>query len=156
MAGRTANIIFVVLCLAGALYYAAGYVRPPKPSEAVLNSAEVEKAYGDISAQVAAGKTDETILELRRRSEKGPYPGAALYFLGELAYAEGAYPQALLQYRKASEANPSLFDKGGPFKARERVLRNIELLQSGPWKGQRPQGIADLQFLVRRLNGGCE
>jgi tetratricopeptide (TPR) repeat protein len=156
MALRAFNILFVLACLAGALWYGAGYVSPPKAADVYVSPAEVESAYKELSSALEAGETDEALLELRKRSEKGPYPGAALYFLGQLAYAEGAYPQALLHYRKASEKNPSLFDRGGPFKAREKVLKNLDALKNGPWKGQRPAGIADLQFLVRRLNGGCE
>ncbi|TAL15599.1 hypothetical protein EPN96_12610 [bacterium] len=156
MAARAFNVLFVVLCLAGALWYGAGYVRLPRAAAVYVSPAEVESAYKELSAALEEGRTDEALLELRKRSEKGPYPGAALYFLGELAYAEGAYQQALFHYRKAAEKNPSLFDKGGPFKAREKVLKNLDGLRNGPWKGQRPAGIADLQFLVRKLNGGCE
>lgn len=155
MASRAARLLFIALCLALALWYGLN-TSPAQKGEAAADPASVELSYRELAAAVREGKGDTAFLEARRRAEKGPFPAAAYFILGQIAYREGAYQQAMAHYRKAVELGPYLADQNGPLGARGKILYDVEALRNGPWKGQKPQGIADLQYLLRRFSGGCE
>ncbi len=155
MALRAARAFFIFACLSLALWYGLK-IEPAQKGEAVADPAAVESAYREIALAIDSGKGDSVFLEVRKRSEKGPYQAAAYFFLGELAYGEGSYQQAMAHYRKAVEKGPYLADKNAPLGASGKILAKIDALRNGPWKGQKPQGTADLSYLLRRLSGGCE
>jgi tetratricopeptide (TPR) repeat protein len=117
---------------------------------------EVEASYAETLKLIDAGKTDEAVLHLTPRVEKGPHRGAALYLLGEIAYGEGAYGPALDYYKNALEADRALTDKSAPFNAATTMAKRVEALRSGPFAGKRTAETKVMNYLLRQLAGGCQ
>ncbi len=162
MPGRTngAVALAVAVCLgwAGveARHLAGGAPRPDACALRAADPGAVEKSFAAVLAARDAGNTEQALLELRERAARGPYPGYASYLLGELAYAEGAYPAAVGQFRTAVEREPGVGDRRAAFRAGAKILQRLEDLRRGPWAGRGPAEIPDLYYLQRRLAGGCE
>ena len=157
---RLLPVAAAVLFLAGAAYYASAVdrsaLRRPGCDAAYANRAEVEKSYADVLPLLDGGRRDEAVMALRRRAERGPFEGAAHYLLGEAAYAERAYGASMRAYRKALETEPSLGDRDAPFDAGRTMLARAEALRKGPWAGNAAPEAAHMNFLIRRLSGGCK
>lgn len=153
---RLLPLFATLALLAGAGWYAAQSAPVRREACSSASRAEVEGSFGEIRAQQAAGRPEEALLALRRRAEKGPHAAAATFLLGEAAYAEAAYGTAMSQFRKALELDASLSDRDAPFDAGRVMLARAEALRRGPWAGSRGPDVAAMQFLLRRLAGGCE
>lgn len=152
----------MVVCLAGAAWFATGV----DPSAAKVCAAgsrltppEVEKSFEEATALMGAGRTVEALLLLEKRaataaSDRGP----ALYLLGELAYGEGAPARAVDRYIEALKADPSLSDRNAPFGAAGRMAARSAELRKGRWASldRSSQELARLNYLDRRLGGGCK
>ena len=117
---------------------------------------EVEASYAETLKLIGMGKTDEAVLRLAPRAEKGPHRGAALYLLGEIAYGEGAYGPALSYYKNAVETDQALTDKSSPFNAAATMAERVEALRSGPFAGKRTAETKVMNYLLRQLAGGCQ
>lgn len=128
---------------------------PRVPSPAVPTR-QVEESFADIRAALAADRTDEATLALRRRIEHGPHRGYAWYLLGEAAFRQGAYAAAVRHFRRAVESDPTVVDRRAPFQAGTVLDGHLTALLNGPWSTERPPEVRDLYFLRRRLGGGCE
>jgi tetratricopeptide (TPR) repeat protein len=157
---RLLPVAAALLCLAGAGWYVsrvdASAARRPDCASSAVSRLEVEKSFAEIQALTDAGKREEAVLALRSRVERGPYPGAALFLLGEITYGEGAYGPAVGYFKKALEADPSLSDRDAPFHAARRMLDRAEALRKGPWADNAAPEAPQMNFLIRRLSGGCE
>lgn len=119
-------------------------------------AAAVEASYAPIRDALGQGRDAEALLSLRDRAARGPYPGYAWFFLGEVAYREGAATAAVGHYRRAVETDPSVADRGAAFGAARTLGQRLEALREGPWAANPPPEIRDLYLLQRRLAGGCE
>ncbi len=118
--------------------------------------AEVEARFAPIRRQIESGRVEEALLSLRPMAEKGAYRGYARFWLGEIAFRQGAYAQAVRAYRRAVEQAPDLGDRDGPFGARRALEVRLAFLRKGPWARNPPREVRDLYYLQRRLAGGCE
>ncbi len=153
--------VAVAACLAWAGVEARGLVgaRPGRPDPCAgrpAPAAEVEDAFLGVRTALAAGRRERALFDLRRRAEHGPFPGYAEFWLGELAYEEGAYPAAVRHYRAAVDREPAVYDRGAAFGAGKVVAGRLEALRSGPWARNPPPEVRDLYYLQRRIAGGCE
>ncbi len=117
---------------------------------------EVEARFAPVRKQIESGRMEEALLSLRPMAEKGGYRGYARFWLGEIAFRQGAYAQAVRAYRQAVEQAPDLGDPDGPFGARRVLEARLSFLRKGPWARKPPREIRDLYYLQRRLAGGCE
>ena len=126
--------------------WAAG---PPDPAAVVAS-------FQPILAVREAGRSEESLLMLRERAEKGPYPGYAWYFLGEAAQREGALAAAVMSYRKAVAADPTVADRQSAFGTSDALRRSLAELKVSAWARSGPPELAELRYLERRLAGGCE
>ncbi|PLX41037.1 MAG: hypothetical protein C0608_07255 [Deltaproteobacteria bacterium] len=148
--------LLIILSLAGGAYYAR-QIKPGDDRACITSDPqEVERSYSLALKALKDGKREETLLFLRKRAEKGPHKGGALYLLGNLAYEEGAYTSAVDNYRMALKADRTLGDAGGPFNAKKTILMNMEALKRGPWRGRNTKELSGVNGLLRALNGGCE
>jgi len=148
--------LFIAISLAGGAYYATQIKPGADRGCAATDPAEVERSYALALKALEDGKREETLLFLRKRAEKGPHEGGALYLLGNLAYEEGAYASAVDNYRAALKADRALGDTGGPFNAKNTILKNMEELKRGPWRERDVKALTGVNGLLRTLNGGCE
>ncbi len=148
-----------LLCLAAAGWQvtliepgqAFGYRAPQRPDPAA-----VEKSFADEVELLKSGKSTQALLSLRRRAEKGPFPGPALYLMGVEAYRQGAYSQAVEHWQKGVKLYPYLGDRDAPFGAAKRMNMALAELKSGVWAGKKRSETARMHALMRRLAGGCE
>jgi tetratricopeptide (TPR) repeat protein len=116
----------------------------------------VTASFQPILAARDAGRAEVALLALRVRAEKGPYPGYAWYFLGQVAQREGAFAAAVVNYRKAVAADPTVADRQSAFGAADALRRDLSDLKRSAWARSGPPELADLRYLERRLAGGCE
>lgn len=130
--------------------------QPSRGHAPVSDPQVVEQSFAELRSALAAGRTEQALLSLRRRAEHGPYPGFSRFWLGELAFAEGAHGAAVRQYRLAVEADPGVADRNTAFDAGVVIDARLTAILEGPWARQRPPEIRDLYYLRRRLGGGCE
>jgi cytochrome c-type biogenesis protein CcmH/NrfG len=128
----------------------------PRPIDAAVIPQQVEESFAAIRAATTEGRTEEALLALRRRAERGPHRGYAWYLLGELAIGQGAYAAAVRHYRRAVELDPTVVDRNGAFHAGAAIDTRLTELLEGAWADNRPPEMRDLYFLRRRLGGGCE
>ncbi len=124
-------------------------LRPADPSA-------VGASYRELGERVERGEHDEALLALRDRTARGPFPGYAWFLLGEVAYEEGQFREAVRHYRKAVETDPTVADRRGAMDSARRIRERTSALRGGPWSADPPDEIRDLYFLQRRLAGGCE
>jgi hypothetical protein len=131
----------------------------PTPAGTGTSSPEpatVEADFADVVVARREGRREEALLRLRDRATRGPHAGHALFLLGEMAYAEGAYAAAVRHYRKAVETDAYVADRGSAFSSAREISTRLEAILAGPWADRRPAEVRDLYYLQRRLAGGCE
>ncbi len=158
---RAGLAVAVAACLAGAAWEARRLGEPGGPAwdPCAARAAEpqaVEASYAEVLAARAAGRTEEALLALRQRAERGPHPGYAWFFLGEVAFDERAFGAAVRHYRRAVEVDPGVADRGAAFGAAAAVERRLEALRESAWAQAEPPELRDLHYLRRRLAGGCQ
>ena len=130
--------------------------RAPALAAPAVDPRQVEESFAGIRADLEAGRAEQALLELRQRTEHGPYPGFAWFWLGELAADEGVYTAAVRHYRRAVETDPTVADRTAAFDAGAAIDTRLSAILEGPWANQRPPEVRDLYYLRRRLGGGCE
>ncbi len=128
----------------------------PDPCAARVDPAAVEASYRDVEARIQGGDAAGVVLELRQRARSGPYPAWAWFWLGEAAYRQGAWAEAVRAYGRAVDENPAVADRNGPFRSGERMSERLASIRKGPWATRPPPEIRQLYALQRRLAGGCE
>lgn len=163
MANVRLKVLAVVLAfVAGAAFYLNGvepdalFGRAQAQCAPTIDPREVEASYADALELIAKDKSDEAVLRLTPRAEKGPHPGAALYLLGEVAFSEKAYGPALNYYKKALDTDRALTDKNAPFNSSATMMERVETLRSGPFAGKRTAETKVMNYLLRQLTGGCQ
>ncbi len=153
---RRAVFAALALGFSGWAVVEARHLEGREPVRCGPSRAEVEARFAAAQRQIASGRTEEALLSLRPEAEKGAYRGYARFWLGEIAFLQGAYPEAVRAYRRAVEEAPDLADPDGPFGARQTLEARLAFLRKGPWARNPPREIRDLYYLQRRLAGGCE
>lgn len=151
-----AALIFLGWALVEALHVDWRGLTSARPAATPVAPEQVEESFAEIRKAAADGRSEEALLALRRRTERGPHLGYAWYLLGELAAAQGAYPAAVRHYRRAVELDPTIVDRRAAFHAGATIATRLTGLLEGEWAEHRPPEIRDLYFLRRRLAGGCE
>ena len=121
-----------------------------------MDRRQVEESFAPIRADIDGDRTEQAVLALRLRIEKGPHPGTAWFLLGEVAAAEGAHAAAVRHYRRAVEQDPAVADRYAPFRSGVVIGARLTALLEGPWAVDRPPEVRDLYYLRRRLGGACE
>ena len=156
---RAALALAAAVCVAWAAVEARNLGAVPAGADpcalAAPDPGAVEASFEPVRALLEAGRSEEAVLALRDRAAKGPYPGYARFWLGEIAFRHGAYAQAVREYRAAVETDPSVGDRGAAFNAGRRISERLEEIRRGPWAGDPPREIRDLYYLQRLLAGGC-
>ena len=148
--------------LAGVIWYAPLVDRAAVPvcrADARPMAADTERSFQEALKLASEGRKVESLLLLERKaSEAGPQKGAALFLLGESAYSEKAYQTALDRYVEAVKADPSLTDRDAPFSAGKTMLARGNELKSGALSEniKESREVAKLDYLLRRLTGGCK
>jgi hypothetical protein len=123
--------------------------------EAGSDPAAVEKSFAPIMAKYKAGERENSLLALRQRAAKGPYPGYAYYLLGERAFGEKAWGAAVDNYKAGVKADSSVGDHRGAFESGKVILARLEEIKKGVWAGRSPEELKEVNYLLRRLSGGC-
>lgn len=161
--GRALSFAAIILCLIGALLYAPKIDRSAIPAlSAPLarpDPAGVEKALGEAERLSREGRRVEAVLFLQRAAaSEGSLRGAALFLLGEEAFSEKAFSKALENYALALKADPGLSDAFAPFQAGKTMLARARELKEGGTAGYAPDaaGTAKINYLIRKLTGGCK
>lgn len=150
----------LILCLGAGLWLAAGadatHARVCRSDAGRLSGAEVEKSFEEATGLLKAGKTVEALLLLQKRSAaKDALSGAALFLMGEAAFAEGAQGKGIERYIEAVRADPSLADRLAPWDASKKMAARIASLKNGP-VSLSPEELSRMNYLERRLSGGCQ
>lgn len=159
---RKLLLVAIIACLAGAGWYALRVDRAAAPAcggVSRLSAAEVEKAFSEEKALIAAGHDAEASLLLEKRVKSGDaHKGIALFLLGEVAFEAGAESKAIERYADAIKADPTVADRGAPFEAERKMLARAQSLRKGKWSGMAKGApeVARLSWLERRLTGGCQ
>lgn len=162
--GRALPLAAIALCLAGALWYAPKIDRSAIPgggaaAYAKPDPAATEKALSGPLGMLKEGRRAEAVITLERAAKDGgSLKGAALFLLGEAAWAEKAYSKALERYSEALKADPGLSDHYAPFSAGKTMLARAGEMKKGGLEGYAPDsaGTAKINYLIRKLTGGCK
>lgn len=150
----------LVMCLAGGLWFAAGadatHARFCRPDVGRLSGAQVEKSFEEATGLISTGKIVEALLLLQKRAAaKDALSGAALFLMGEAAFAEGAASKGVERYIEAVRADPSLADRLAPWDASKKMATRLASLKNGPLSLSSEE-LSRVNYLERRLSGGCQ